>query len=52
MPVTIKSQAMTVREFLDQIVLKQMRAAYQVREDKIVITSRKTANKDATTGTP
>lgn len=45
MPVTIDSEKMTIREFLDQVVTKQMKAVYQVRGDRIVIVSRKAANK-------
>lgn len=46
-PVTIDSEKLTIREFLDQVVVKQMRASYQVRDDRIVIVSRKAANKAA-----
>ncbi len=48
MPVTIDSEKMTIRQFLDQVVTKQMKAVYQVRSDKVVIVSRKAANKSAT----
>ena len=51
MPVTIESEKLTIREFLDQVVTKQMKAVYQVRDDRIVIVSRKAANKSAS-GTP
>jgi hypothetical protein len=52
MPVTIDSEKMTIREFLDQVVTKQMKAVYQLRDDKIVIVSRKAANKKTSSDTP
>jgi hypothetical protein len=44
-PVTLQAKDLTVREFLDQVVGKQLKAAYVVRDDVIVITSRKAAKK-------
>lgn len=51
-PVTIDSEKMTIREFLDQVVPRQIKAAYQVRGDKIVIVSRKAANRAGSSDTP
>jgi hypothetical protein len=48
-PVTLKAEQMTVRDFLEAVVVKQLKAAYVVRADEIVITSRKAA-KQATPG--
>ena len=47
-PVTLKAEQMPIRDFLEQVVVKQLKAVYIVHDDKIVITSRKAANKTAT----
>jgi hypothetical protein len=48
-PVTIQSRQMRVREFLDEVVTQRLKAVYLVRDDKIVITSRKAANQSKAT---
>ena len=43
MSVTMDSERMPVRELLDKVVIERMKAAYVIRDGKIVITSRKAA---------
>jgi hypothetical protein len=51
-PVTLKAEDMTVREFLDAVVVKQLKATYVMREDSIVIMSRKAAKQATPDRTP
>jgi hypothetical protein len=45
MPVTLDATSMTVREFMDEVIVKRVKAVYEIRGDKVVIVSRKAAKK-------